>query len=312
MSRSIRLGAICLILSVVFWSFTGIFVKHFSEKIDGDVQNLFRYAAATIGVWGLVLFSFRREALAAWRKWYVFLLPTLFNCVFQVTMVSGLYKKSIYPGFMSLLQKSTLIFSLVLAYVLFRDERRTILSRRYIVGCAIAIAGVIGVVMFGQRARADFREGVLLVLASSFLWSCYTLAMKHVVKKTRPLISFAIVSTYTTIFFIVWTSLRSEPSRFLALPPLDMVLVIVSGLMCISAAHSLYFRAVQQLGVAISESALLVLPLLTGILEGFRFGLHLNGYQMLMGVVLLSGTYVVIAARRRGGMHNQRLAVTRR
>lgn len=296
-----RLGVICLILAITFWSSTPVFIKHFSlANVDGHVQNLFRYIAAATGIWLFVLVRFRREALQAWRKWYIFLLPTFFNCVFQVTLVSSLYKKSIYPGFMSLLQKSTVVFSVVLAFVIFTDERRTILSWRYLAGCGLAAAGVVGVVMFGESASADFREGVVIILTSAFLWSCYTLAMKRVVKDTRPVICFAMVSAYTTVFFVVLTFLRSDPAQFFTLTPTNKVLLVLSGLLCISVAHSVYFRAVERLGVAICASTLLVTPLTTGIIEAFRFGrLRLNVCQMLMGAVLLAGTYLVVIAGRR-------------
>ncbi len=297
MKPSRRFGILCLVLAIVFWSFTGIFVKHLSfQGLHGDVQNLFRYLSATLGLWVLVLSLFGREAIAALRRWRTFLAPALINCVFQVAMVSALYKKSIYPGFNALLNKSSVIFAVVLAFILFRDERRTIVSWRYLAGCAVAIAGMVGVVMFGERAQADFKEGVFLVILAAFLWACYTVAMKGVVTVTRPLISFAIVASYTTLFFIVLASLRSRPSQFLEISTRDQVIVVVSGLLCISAAHSLYFRAVERLGVAVCASFLLVQPLSTGILSATLLDETFRLPQLFMGALLLGGTYLVVLA----------------
>ena len=299
MKQSRGFGILCLVLATLFWSFTGIFVKHLSlQGLDGDVQNLFRYLFASLGLWVLVLTLFGREAAAALRRWRAFLLPALINCVFQVTMVTALYKKSIYPGFNALLNKSSVIFAVALAFILFRDERRTILSWRYLAGCALAIAGVVGVVMFGERVQADFNQGVLLVILAAFLWACYTLAMKRVVAATRPIITFAIVSAYTALFFVVLASVRSRPAQFLEISTRDQIYVVISGLACMGAAHSLYFRAVKRLGVAVCASFLLIQPLLTGILSAILLGEILTIPQMLMGTVLIGGAYLVVLAGR--------------
>jgi len=300
MNRSTRFGIVCLVLATVFWSFTGVFVKHLSlNKIDPDVQNLFRYASATLGLWVLALSVFGREALTALRRVRIFLLPAAINCVFQVTMVSAYYRKSIYPGLYSLLSKSSVVFAAVLAFILFRDERRTILSWQYLVGGALAIVGVAGVVMFGERAQVDFNQGVFLVILAAFLWACYTLAMKRAVRETRPLIAFAIVSTFTTLFFVVLASARSRPGQFFGISARDQVVIVISGIVCISAAHSLYFRAVERLGVAVCASFLLVQPLITGLVSVAIFKERFTISQILMGGVLLAGVYMAILARQR-------------
>ena len=293
-------GVFCLVLSASIWAATPLFVKYFSlQGIEADVQNLFRYLSATMGLWLLVLTRFPREAVRALKRWPIFLLPVSINCIFQVTMVSGLYRQSIYPGLMSLLSKSSTIFAVVLAFLIFRDERRTILSRRYLIGCALGVAGVVGVVMCAAEARADFNEGVFLVVLASFLWACYTLAMKRVVKGTRPLVAFTVIATWTTLFFLLLAVARSHPARFFSTVSMrDQVLVFVSGVLCIAVTHSLYFRAVERLGIAICASFLLIQPLITGVLSWFVFKETLTAGQMLMGVVLLTGAYLVIRAGR--------------
>ena len=313
MDRSRKFGILCLIGATGLWVFPGVFVKHFAlQKMHPDVQNLFRYVSATVGLWVLVLLLFGAEALRAWRRWYVFLLPAGINCVFQVVMVAALYRKSIYPAFASLLTKCGVVFSVVLAFVLFDDERATILSRRFLVGSALTIFGVGGVVLFGAQlwntsapgGTHDFAVGVCMIILQAFLWSCYTLAMKHVVRDTRPLVSFAIVATYTTLFFAVLAFIRSDPVEFLDISTTSKVLVVFSGLALISVTHSLYFRAVERLGVGICASFLLVTPLFTGLASWAWHGEKLQPAQILMGGVLLGGAFLVVTAgsqARNGG-----------
>ena len=173
------------------------------------------------------------------------------------------------------------------------------LSWRYLAGCLLGFAGVSGVVLFKEGATADFTGGVALVFVAAFCWACYTLAMKHVVTKTHPVVSFTIVSTYSTLFFVGLALVRSHPSQILSLGWPDRFWLAFSGLACISAAHSLYFHAVARLGVAVCASFVVVQPLATGVVSAGLFGERLNVPQMLMGALLLWGAYWVIRAGSR-------------
>ncbi len=284
------------------WSLTALFVKHFAALgLDGDTQNLFRYGAAAAGLWVWVPFVFGRKAARAMIQWRLFWMPVVFNCVFQIIMVSSLYHASIYPGFMSLLSQSAVLFSTALAFVFFRDERATILSRRYQIGCLLAVLGVAGVLLFREGAQMSAGRGVALVLVSAFLWSAYTLSMKPVVRSVNPIVAFTVVATWTAAFFLALAPLRSTPGRFFDAAPMGQFLVVLSGVACISAAHSLYFAAVKRLGVAVCACFLLVQPLLTGILSAVLLKERLTWAQMASGLVLLGGAFVIVRARTSGG-----------
>ncbi len=331
MKHAKAFAVFALTTGTLLWACTGVFVKHFAlADIDPDVQNLYRYISATIGLWAIVLWRFGGEAIHAWRRWPVFLIPTAFNCAFQTSMVGALYHRSIYPAFNNLLAKSSVLFAVVLAFILFRDERRTILSWRYLVGSALAVIGVIGVIAFGdggtirQHAAAgdrDFVFGVTLVLTQAFLWACYTLSMKRVVRHTRPLVGFSIIATFTTGYFLLRTVLRSVlpapffsdhallqtltgthpdgflPAQFLAIGLREQIMVITSGLAFIAVAHSLYFRAVQRLGVGICASFLLVQPFAAAAISWLWHGEVLRPGQVVMGLILLSGAALIIVTR---------------
>ena len=308
MRPSKNFGIFCLVAAALLWSCSPVIVKHFAtHEVDQDVQNLFRYVAATIGLWTIVLALFGTEALQAWRHWRAFLLPAAINCVFQVILVRAFYLKEIFPTFSSLLAKSSVVFAVVLAYLFFRDERQTIRSRYFILGSLMAMAGVLGIVLFDVKAgaaatpaqRSDLLKGVPLILSQAFLWACYMLAMKRVVRNTRPLVGFAMVATYTTIFFIILANIRSRPSEFLQLATSDKILMLASGVLCISAAHSLYFRAVERLGVGICAAFLLVQPLFTGVLSWAWHNERLAPAQIIMGGVLLAGAYQVLVVSRK-------------
>jgi len=183
-----------------------------------------------------------------------------------------------------------------MAFILFREERPTILSARYLAGLALACGGLAGVVLLGPTARLDFQIGVLFVTAGAFLWALYTVAMKPIVRDVRPMVAFTMVSTLTALFFLVLASFRSDPAQILAATPLDKFYIVISGLLCISAAHSLYFRAIERLGVAVCAGFLLLTPLLAMGLSRWLLKEEMRASQALMGLVLLAGIYFTTRA----------------
>ena len=286
----------------MLWSLAGIFVKYFSQTIDAETQNLFRYGAATVGLWVVTLVSFRGEVMRALKLWRLFVPPTLFNCLFQVATVGAMYRKGVYPGFVLLVTQSSVILAAVLAYVLFRDERRTILSWTFVVGCVMGVTGVAGVLMGGGELGAEFNTGAWLALLAAFWWACYTVSMKQVVLHTAPIMAFTMVATLSTLGFLGLALWQGQPAQFFGLEGRIQALVLISGVVCISSAHSLYFVAVRRLGVAVCSSFSLTMPLMTGTMSALLFGERMTSVQIIMGALLLTGVYVIMRsgnARRR-------------
>jgi len=296
-SLSLRAGIVCLVLSAALWSFAGVFVKFFSLRIDAETQNLFRYAAAAVGLWAVTLVAFRADILRALRQWRLFVPPTLFNCLFQVAAVGAMYRRGVYPGFVSLVTQSSVILGAAMAYILFRDERKTILSWTFALGCVMGVAGVAGVLMGGEMSGAEFNSGAWMALLAAFWWACYTVSMKQVVLHTTPIVAFTMVATLSTLGFWALAAWQGQPMRFFGLDGRTQALVLISGVMCISTAHSFYFLAVRRLGVAVCSSFSLTTPLMTGALSALLFGERMTRVQIIMGMVLLTGVYVILRAR---------------
>ena len=314
MEHSRVFGLVCLVLAALLWSCTPVFVKHFAKQvipetgrpIDPDVQNLFRYASGAMALWLMVAAKFRGEALRGCRRWRVLLMPVAINCIFQVVFVQALYIRTIYPAFTSLLSQTSVVFAVALAFALFPDERRRIRSWRYAAGALLAFLGVAGVIVFDPRAaasaeagaRADLSRGAALILVQSFLWGSYTVAMKRLVREVRPIVAFAFVATLTSIFFLVLACVRSDPRQFFWIGLRDQILMVISGIGFIAVTHSLYFRAVERLGVGVCAPFLLVTPLATGLISWAWHGERLAHMQIFMGAVLLAGALLVVLAAR--------------
>ena len=75
--------------------------------------------------------------------------------------------------------------------------------------------------------------------------------------------------------------------------------LVVSGLIGLGIGHSLYYRSVGVLGLALSSSLALLIPLLVGLGSFFIFKERLTWIQLAGGISLIAGCYLVIRARFR-------------
>jgi drug/metabolite transporter (DMT)-like permease len=75
------------------------------------------------------------------------------------------------------------------------------------------------------------------------------------------------------------------------------ILMVTSGLIGMGVGQTAYYYAIGTLGIALAGSLGLLIPLLTGVLSFIVFGEVLSLWQMLGGVVLVSGSFLLIRSR---------------
>lgn len=109
---------------------------------------------------------------------------------------------------------------------------------------------------------------------------------------------FGVIGNYTSIGIILIAPL-GQPAAVLSLSPFHLWITIASALIGITAAHGLYYVAIQQLGVSISALALMVTPFIT-LLAGYVFiGERLSLPQVAGGLVLVAGAALALWSRQR-------------
>jgi drug/metabolite transporter (DMT)-like permease len=102
----------------------------------------------------------------------------------------------------------------------------------------------------------------------------------------------------TVLFFLTYViAYRGIPLP--SAPAAVWIFLVLSGLIGLGIGHSLYYRSVGILGLALSSSLALLIPLLVGVASFFLFRERLTWIQLLGGVSLLTGCYLVIRARFR-------------
>jgi drug/metabolite transporter (DMT)-like permease len=298
MDKATKIKAIAAIATVAaFWALPAIFIYYLTPHFDAHTQNLYRYLAATIILWMLTLGT-RRDRIAAPLRQAArpFLVTAVVNTAYQLIWASTLY--FIKPGMAVLLIRVNVVFTAVLVYVLYKDERHIVRNWRYLAGMAGTLIGSIGILKGGREVLAGSQWiGVTLALSAGLFWSLYALSIKNLMKHTDPTVGFAYVAAITTGLLVPVAVICGDPARILSVPWYIPLVVVASGLICIGLTHPLYYYAIRHLGAAVSSTVILASPVFTVIISAAAFGERLTGEQLLYGLVLLGGAGSCIWAR---------------
>jgi DME family drug/metabolite transporter len=292
-------------LATLFWAMPTLFIRYIRRETDGhfqvDAMNLYRYAAGSS--FGLILVAFWRphDFAPVLKKLWVPALLAFFLTLFQIIWVRGVCLVS--APYSTLIGRSSLIFNLLFVFILFREERHLIRSRRFLIVSTVCLATVAGIAiadpsftLHGTAANANYLHGTLLLLLAALLWSFYTMAVRRFAKHLPSAATFALTSSLCTLFFIPLTW-GNGSLEFIKSPECSgrvLWAVIASGALCIAGAQMLFYASLKRIGVVRSSLFSLLTPFLTGLLSLVTLGEVLKPVQWLLGIVLIAGLAVII------------------
>jgi drug/metabolite transporter (DMT)-like permease len=289
--------------AILCWSFVPLAIRYVSSYYSALFQALFRYLAALVVLWSFTVVvlgtnRLRTEMPQLLSLWPKILLIAVINYGFQLTFTLSLYL--LYPGLVTLVYQSLILFSVFLAALMFPDERSTLGSALFLVGVVVAIVGVVMTIVGSNSfGTVQFSLGIVVVLASALFWALLGALIRRWLGGVST--SFALSSVLTIVavlfFFTYLVFYRGLPVP--SAPTGIWVFLVLSGLIGLGIGHSLYYRSVGILGLALSSSLALLIPLLVGVASFFLFGERLTWIQLVGGASLLAGCYLVTRARFR-------------
>ena len=289
------------LLSIICWSIAPIMLRYVKEYFAVNFQNFFRYTVSLIILWLVFFITHGRERAGAMLRLIPPLFPkilliSLFKFIFQVFFIYSLYL--IYPGVHAIIYQIGIVFSVFLAFLFFPDERSTLRSWAFRIGLIMAVVGVVLVVASGVSiGKEDFKAGVLMIVLSTVSWAMVGTLVRKWLPLVPPTLAVSTIFTVVTpLYFITYILLNGGfvwPEA-----PLSMWLVMIfSGIIGIGIGQTAYYFAINILGVALSASLGLLIPLLISILSFFVFGEVLSVWQLLGGAFLIGGSFLIIRVR---------------
>jgi len=274
--------------TLAFWSLGPIFIKYLTGSLDSWTQNLLRYSAACLFWLPFLLLSIKNKRFDT-RTWRRAALPAALNVTMQSLWVAGFYY--IGPAFMALLGKTTVIWIVGFSFVLFPDERALVKSKRFWLGLALSVTGVVGVICFKKDfALTGTLTGVVMALVSAFMWGVYTVSARSAFRDIDSRSGFSVMSMYTVAGLCVLALLFGRVGDCVSMDIKSWAVVVFSGVTCIGLAHVLYYAAMRRIGATIPALVVLVQPFAVLAVSRVIFEESLNVFQLAFGLVLLAGS----------------------
>ncbi|MBA2430910.1 MAG: DMT family transporter [Chthoniobacterales bacterium] len=292
-------GRLAIFATVAIWSTPSLFMFYLNRSYDPYAQNLYRYAAGFLAVLPFVLWRYRRHGgLRLDRRLLLLcLLPALPNVVHQVTQVVSLFYMG--PGVYAIFTRSSVIITAILALVFFPEERSVIRQWQFQLGTAFGLVGAVGVVLFqpGWEAGEVPLAGLGIAFLATFSWALYGVLVKAPSAELGPVRSFGVISLFTSLMLVPLTLALGDIGTPLRVGWEVNVILVFSAVTCISLAHVLYYIAIRELGVALSQTLQLLCPALALGLSAWIFEEKLTPAQLWSAGLLLVGAFLAMQVK---------------
>jgi drug/metabolite transporter (DMT)-like permease len=296
-TRQLSRGYSAVFATIAIWSVPSLFQFYLNRFYDPWSQNFYRYAVACLAIIPFVLLQFGRGPKIDLRAVTACLIPCLPNVVHQITQVVALFYMG--PGVYAIFIRSSVIFTALLALALFPEERSVIRQWQFQVGTLLGLVGAFGVIWFqsnGQDGHIAL-PGLFIAFTASFCWALYASLMKRPSARLGPIRSFGIVSIITSALLLPLCLLFGNIATPLQVTSQVNLILIISAVSCITLAHVLYYVAIREIGVALSQSLQLLCPLGALALSGWIFHERLTQAQVISAAILLIGAFLAMRTK---------------
>jgi drug/metabolite transporter (DMT)-like permease len=288
-------GTIFTIISLFSGVPGPLIIKYIAPYMDFWTQNFLRYVAAVLTMLPFVLFSSKSNinSKGLWKK---ALFIAFINIFMQCCWGAAFYY--INPAFITLLSKSSVLWTVSVSLIFFTDERPLIKSPAFWASFIIVIIGILGITFFKQDFHTSSSViGIVLTLGFAFSWAIYTISIKALLKNEDSTTSFTVVSIYTAIGLGILAFWFGKPMQCLDFTPNLWFLVILSSLTSITTSHITFYASIKRIGSSIPTLVVLAQPFLVLIFSQPLFNEHLLGPQWFFGILLIAGAALAIKAQ---------------
>jgi len=306
-TRQLSRGYAALFASIAIWSMPSLFQFYLVRYYEPFAQNFYRYSVACLAIAPFVFYRVRRggpkidlHALG------VCLIPCIPNVIHQITQVVSLFYMG--PGVYAIFNRSSVIFTALLALAFFPEERHIVRQWQFQLGTLLGLLGAFGVIWFqsnGQEPALSASRmgrhiawpGLLIAFTATFCWALYAVLVKRPSAQLGAIRSFGVISFITSALSFPLTLLFGRIDAPLHAGAHVNLILIISAITCITMAHVLYYVAIQEVGVALAQTLQLLCPLGAVALSTWIFHERLTSAQLISAVILLIGAFLAMRTK---------------
>jgi drug/metabolite transporter (DMT)-like permease len=306
-TRQLSRGYAALFASIAIWSMPSLFQFYLVRYYEPFAQNFYRYSVACLAIAPFVFYRVRRggpkidlHALG------LCLIPCIPNVIHQITQVVSLFYMG--PGVYAIFNRSSVIFTALLALAFFPEERHIVRQWQFQLGTLLGLLGAFGVIWFqsnGQEPALSASRmgrhiawpGLLIAFTATFCWALYAVLVKRPSAQLGAIRSFGVISFITSALSLPLTLLFGRIDAPLHAGTHVNLILIVSAITCITMAHVLYYVAIQEVGVALAQTLQLLCPLGALALSAWIFHERLTSAQLISAAILLIGAFLAMRTK---------------
>ena len=306
-TRQLSRGYAALFASIAIWSMPSLFQFYLVRYYEPFAQNFYRYSVACLAIAPFVFYRVRRggpkidlHALG------VCLIPCIPNVIHQITQVVSLFYMG--PGVYAIFNRSSVIFTALLALAFFPEERHIVRQWQFQLGTLLGLLGAFGVIWFqsnGQEPALSASRmgrhiawpGLLIAFTATFCWALYAVLVKRPSAQLGAIRSFGVISFITSALSFPLTLLFGRIDAPLHAGAHVNLILIISAITCITMAHVLYYVAIQEVGVALAQTLQLLCPLGALALSTWIFHERLTSAQLISAAILLIGAFLAMRTK---------------
>src|SRR5213083_3049332 len=286
--------------TIAIWSTPSLFQYYLIRYYDPWAQNFYRYLVAWLAIAPFVLYRLQWGGPRFdWRSVMICFIPCVPNVVHQVTQVVALFYMG--PGVYAIFTRSSVIFTALLALAFFPEERFVIRQWQFQLGTLLGLAGAFGVIWFQANAQSSERHialpGLFIALTATFCWALYGVLIKRPSAELGPIRSFGLISFITSALLFPLTLAFGKIDTPIHAGVQANLVLIISAVTCITLAHVLYYVAILEIGVALSQSLQLLCPAIAMALSAWIFHERLTHAQLWSAAVLLLGAFLAMRVK---------------
>jgi drug/metabolite transporter (DMT)-like permease len=293
-------GYAAVFATVAIWSLPSLFMYYLNRFYDPWAQNFYRYSVACIAIAPLVLYQMHRGGPRIdMRAIRLCLLPCLPNVIHQVTQVMALFYMG--PGVYSIFTRASVIFTALLALAFFPEERVIIRQWQFQLGTLLGLVGAFGVIWFQTNAQSHDRHialpGLFIAFTATFCWALYGVLIKRPSALLGSIRSFGLISLITSALLFPLTLAFGKIDTPIHADVQANLVLVISAVTCITLAHVLYYVAIHEIGVALSQTLQLLCPAIAMALSAWIFHERLTHAQLWSAAVLLLGAFLAMRVK---------------
>ena len=207
--------------------------------------------------------------------------------------------------------RASVIFTALLALAFFPEERVVIRQWRFQLGTLLGLIGAFGVIWFQPNANSLAATnpsgsghdghialaGLFIAFTATFCWALYGVLIKRPSAQLGSIRSFGLVSFITSALLLPLTLTFGRIGTPLQAGAQANLVLIISAVICITLAHVLYYVAINEIGVALSQSLQLLCPAIAMALSAWVYGERLTQAQIWSAAILLVGAFLAMRTK---------------